>query len=90
MFYGQDYADKARYERNRTVAKARKYLQNASGLNQALAYSAASYIKGLQYDKDGEIIETKSLLYLDEARIREEEQLTAIMRLSPASEDERC
>ena len=74
VFYGQDYADKARYERNRTVAKARKYLQNASGLNQALAYSAASYIKGLQYDKDGEIIETKSMLYLDEARIREEEQ----------------
>ena len=28
----------------------------------------------MQYDKDGEIIETKSVLYLDETRIREEEQ----------------
>ena len=74
VFYSQKYADKARYERNRTVTKARKYLQNASGLKQALAYSAASYIKGLQYDKVGEIIETKSMLYLDEAKIREEEQ----------------
>lgn len=74
VFYSQKYADKARYERNRTVAKAKKYLQNQSVLKQALAYSAASYIKGLQYDKDGEIIETKSVLYLDETRIREEEQ----------------
>ena len=74
VFYSQDYADKARYDRGRTIAKARRYLQSPSGLTRALAYSAASYIKGLQYDKDGEIIETKAMLYLDEARIREEEQ----------------
>jgi len=74
VFYSQDYADKARYERNHTIAKAKKYLQSPSILTCALAYSAASYIKGLQYGKDGEIIETKSILYLDEARIREEEQ----------------
>ena len=74
VFYSQDYADKARYERNRTVAKARRYLRSPSNLNLALAYSAASYIKGVQYDKNGEIIETKSTLYLDEAKIREEEQ----------------
>ncbi len=74
VFYSQDYADKARYERGRTLAKAQKYLQSPSSLNRALAYSAASYIKGLQYDKDGEIVETKSMLYLDEPKIREEEQ----------------
>jgi len=74
VFFSQDYADKARYERSRTLAKAQKYLQSPSSLNRALAYSAASYIKGLQYDKDGEIVETKSMLYLDEAKISEEEQ----------------
>ena len=74
VFYSQDYADKARYERSRTLAKAQQYLLSPSRLNRALAYSAASYIKGLQYDKDGEIVETKSMLYLDEAKIREEEQ----------------
>jgi len=74
IFYSQDYADKARYERNRTVSKAQKYLRSTSKLNLALAYSAASYIKGVQYNKDGEVIETKSALYLDEAKIREEEQ----------------
>jgi len=74
VFYSQDYADKARYERSRTLAKAQKYLQSPSSLNRALAYSAASYIKGLQFNKDGEIVETKSMLYLDEAKIREEEQ----------------
>lgn len=74
VFFSQDYADKARYERSRTVAKAKKYLKNPAGFNRALNYSAAGYIKGLQYDKNGEIIETKSMLYLDEAKIREEEQ----------------
>lgn len=74
VFYSQDYADKARYERGRTIAKAQKYLKSPSRMNQVPAYSAASYIKGLQYDKNGEIIETKSMLYLDEAKIREEEQ----------------
>jgi hypothetical protein len=74
VFFSQDYADKARYERGRTLAKAKKYLKNPASYKQALTYSAASYIKGLQYDKDGEIIETKALLYLDEAKIREEEQ----------------
>jgi transposase len=74
VFYSQDYADKARYERGRTIAKAQKYLKSPSSLTRALTYSAASYIKGLQYDKDGEIIESKSMLYLDEAKIREEEQ----------------
>jgi len=74
VFYSQDYADKARYERGRTLAKAKKYLKNPASYKQALTYSAASYIKDLQYDKDGEIIKTKAMLYLDEARIREEEQ----------------
>jgi len=74
VFFSQDYADKARYERGRTLAKAKKYLKNPASYKQALTYSAASYIKGLQYDKDGEIIETETLLYLDETRIREEEQ----------------
>jgi len=74
VFYSQDYADKARYERSRTLAKAQKYLQSPSSLNRALAYSAASYIKGLHFNEDGEIVETKSILYLDEAKIHEEEQ----------------
>jgi transposase len=74
VFYSQDYADKARYDRGRTLAKAQKYLQSPGRMNQALAYSAASYIKGLQYDENGEVIESKTMLYLDEAKIREEEK----------------
>jgi len=74
VFFSQDYADKARYERSRTVAKAKKYLTTPSALTRAMAYSAAAYIKGLQIDEDGEIIETSTKLYLDEDKIREEEQ----------------
>lgn len=74
VFFSQDYADKARYERSRTIAKAKKYLTSPSSLTRAMTYSAATYIKGLQIDEDGEIIETNTMLYLDEDKIREEEQ----------------
>ena len=74
VFFSQDYADKARYERNRTIAKAKKYLSSPSSLTRAMAYSAAAYIKGLQVDEEGEIVETSTKLYLDEEKIREEQQ----------------
>jgi len=74
VFFSQDYADKARYERNHTIAKAKKYLSSPSSLTRAMTYSAAAYIKGLQIDKEGEIIEASTKLYLDEEKIREEEQ----------------
>ena len=74
VFFSQDYADKARYERNHTIAKAKKYLKSPSALARSLSYSAASYIKGIQINDDGEIVETNTRLYLDEDKIREEEQ----------------
>lgn len=74
VFFSQDYADKARYERSCIIAKAKRYLQSPSSLSRALTYSAAGYIKNLQYDDDGEMIQTNSKLYLDEDKIREEEK----------------
>lgn len=74
VFFSQDYADKARYDRSRTIAKAKRYLKSPSSLKRALTYSAAGYIKDLQYNDDGEIIETNTKLYLDEDKIREEEK----------------
>lgn len=72
VYYSQDYADKARFERGRTLAKARRLLNGPRQLLKAINYSAASYIKGLQYNEEGEIIETKTFLYLDEEKIAEE------------------
>ena len=74
VYYSQNYADKARYERNRTVTKAKRLLNGKRQQLTALPYSAASYIKGLQYNEDGEIIDSKTLLYLDEAKIAKEAQ----------------
>jgi hypothetical protein len=39
-----------------------------------MSYSAVGYIKGIQFNDDGEIVKTSTQLYLDEAKIREEEQ----------------
>lgn len=74
VFYSQDYADKARYERNRIIEKARRYMKTPSALTRSISYSAASYIKGIQINEDGEIIKTNTKLYLDEDKIREEEK----------------
>jgi len=74
VFFSQDYADKARYERTRTVAKAQRYLKSPASLARALTYSAAAYIKGVQFNDDGEIVEPMTKLYLDEAKITEEAQ----------------
>lgn len=74
VFFSQDYADKARYDRNHTIAKAQRYLKSPSSLARSLSYSAASYIKGIQINDDGEIVETSTKLYLDMDKIREEEQ----------------
>jgi transposase len=74
VFFSQDYADKSRYERNRIIAKAWKYLKSPSSLAYSLAYSAASYIKGIQINDKGEIVKTSTKLYLDEDKIHEEEQ----------------
>ena|GEM_PF-5636775 len=41
---------------------------------RAITYSAAAYIKGLQIDKNGDIVKTSTKLVLNEGRIREEEQ----------------
>lgn len=75
VFFSQDYADKAAYERERTLAKARKLLKSPQQLLRAINKSAASYIKGLQYNEEGEVIEPKTLLYLDEEKIKEEARL---------------
>ncbi|MGE5631608.1 MAG: IS1634 family transposase [Caulobacteraceae bacterium] len=74
VFFSQDYADKARYDRNRTIAKAQRYIKSPSSLARSLSYSAASYIKGIQINEDGEIVKTSTKLYLDTDKIREEEQ----------------
>ena len=57
------------------MAKARKLLKSPQQLLRAINKSAASYIKGLQYNEEGEVIEPKTLLYLDEEKIKEEARL---------------
>ena len=74
VFYSQEYADKAAYERARTLAKAKELLKSPKKLMRAINKSAASYIKGLQYNEEGEVIEPKTLLYLDEEKIQQEAQ----------------
>lgn len=49
-------------------------MKSPSSLAHSISYSAASYIKGIHINNDGEIVETNTKLYLDMDIIREEEQ----------------
>jgi len=74
VFFSQDYADKARYERNRIITKAQRYMKCPSAFLRSLPYSAASYIKGIQIDENGEVVKTSTKLCLDIDKILEEEK----------------
>ena len=75
IFYSADYDRKAKSDREPTLLKARDLINCPSKYNKSTSYGAAKYVKNLTYDKDtGEIVTTKQKLYLDEAKLQEEEK----------------
>lgn len=58
IFYSKNYADKARLERERILAKAYDLIKNPSQYRKKTVGDAASYIKEIKFDKNGEIINT--------------------------------
>jgi transposase len=74
VFYSEKYAKKARRDREKTIQKARDIIRNPSGFKKYNTYGAAKYVGNLEYDKDtGEIIKTKSKIFFDEKKLREDE-----------------
>ena len=71
LFYSKDYADKTKYEREKLIVKAHNLIKNPSEYNKQTIGNAATYIKEINFNEDGEII-TKSLS-IDEERIKQEE-----------------
>ena len=56
VFWSKDYADKAEYERNKLIEKAKAVINNPKAYLKNTVGDAATYIKEIRYDKDGEII----------------------------------
>jgi transposase len=75
VFYSIDYDKKAKVERETAINKAKELIKNPEKFNVNNTYGVAKYVGHLEYDKEtGEIIKTKSKLYLNEEVVAEEEK----------------
>jgi transposase len=76
VFYSPKYAARAKKKRAEKIKKAQEWIENPGKYNRSQNYGAASYIENIQYNNEGEILESlKTKLTLDIAKIEEEEKI---------------
>lgn len=73
--WSKKYADKTRYEREKMISKARHLIKSPYSYTKDKLGSAASYLKEIKFDKNGEVMIDSSILILDEAKIKKESEL---------------
>jgi len=87
--YSEKYAKRAKHKREEVIAKALDMIVKPHKYKGVLDYGAAGYIKNLKVDKEnGQILDTKDLMYLDEERIAEEERLDGYYALITSELDD--
>ena len=75
VFYSRDFDKKAKMDRVKAIQKAKELINNPTSFNKFNTYGAAKYIDHLEFDKDtGEIIQTKSIIRFNEAKLLEDEK----------------
>jgi len=75
ILYSKKYADRAKTEREAAILKAHDLVNDPAKYNRATSYGATKYVKNLKFDPDtGEVITTKSKLFFNEEKLREEEK----------------
>lgn len=67
VFWSKDFADKAKYERDKLITKAKAIITNPKAYMKHTVGDAASYIKEIKYDKNGEIILSSDFVLDEEA-----------------------
>ena len=72
-FWSAKYADRARFEREKTLARARELVENPGAYSRQTHFGAAKYVRGIDFDKDtGEILDAGKARELDLAAIEED------------------
>ena len=74
VFYSPKYAQKAKHERELTLAKSADLIQNPGKYTRATSVGAAKYIKNIAFDDNGVVIEEGHTLSIDEDLVKEEER----------------
>jgi hypothetical protein len=73
VFWSRKYAERARQDREKILAKAASLIQNPAAYTNATSYGAAKYVRNLKFDpKTGEVLTSASELYLDEEKIAQD------------------
>lgn len=89
VFYSRKYAERAKKQREAILAKAVDLIKNPSKYQKATSYGAAAYVSNLEFDKDtGEILDTGKKLFLDEEKIKQDEQLDGYYAIVTSELDE--
>jgi len=74
IFYGEKYAVRSKRKRLEVVAKALDLIADPSKYQKSTSHGAAAYVANIEFDKDtGEVLNTGKKLYLDEAKIKQDE-----------------
>ena len=75
VFWGAQYAAKAKSDREKVVLKANNIVGNPQNYTRATSYGAAKYVKNIAYDKKtGEVVNAAKTLAFDWDKVNEEEK----------------
>lgn len=89
VFYSRKYAQRSKKQREAIMAKALDLIANPSKYQKATSYGAADYVANIEFDKTtGQVLNTGKKLYLDEEKIRRDEQLDGYYAIVTSELDE--
>jgi len=89
VFYSRKYAERSKRQREAVLAKAVDLIAHPSKYQKATSHGAASYIANIEFDKStGEILNAGKKLYLDQEKIKQEEQLDGYYAIVTSELDE--
>jgi len=89
IFYSRKYAERSKRQREAIIAKAVDLIANPSKYQKATSYGAADYIANIEFDKvTGEVLDSGKKLYLDEEKIKRDEQLDGYYAIVTSELDE--
>lgn len=87
VYYSQKYADKQKRDRQMVIEKAKDLIKNPGAYTRATSYGAAGYINNIKFDKETGVVSNGSELYLDEAKIKEDEKLDGYYSIVTSEEN---
>lgn len=89
VFYSRKYAERSKRQREAVITKAADMISNPSKYQKSTSYGAADYVVNIEFDKDtGEILKTGKTLYLDEDKIKRDEQFDGYYAIVTSELDE--